>query len=52
MHCVYIFTYIGDTNLPGKYDILRIDLNPKDEYKSVNYSYLYLYICFGLLLMY
>ena len=36
--CIY-FTYIGDTNLPGKYDILRIDLNPKDEYKSVNYSY-------------
>ena len=24
-----------DTQLPGKYDVLRVDLQPSEEYKSV-----------------
>ncbi len=43
-HCMHVHT--GDTTLTGQYDIVKSELKPSEEYKSVstiqnNYSSLY-----------
>ena len=31
--------FLGETSLLGKFDIVRVDLQPSEEYKSVSFYY-------------
>ena len=33
---LFLFVFTGDANLSGKYDFIRVDLQPPEQYKSVS----------------
>ena len=47
---VVLLSSTGNTELPNKFDVVRVDLQPSEQYKSVRpcsrpHAYKYKYIC-------